>query len=596
MGKIILNYHDYFKKDLRLIFIITVILSCIGNIADINVVMAHSNYALYINFANVFVNLIALLLFFRFKVPVRICLGIVIYAVIINLMGSQLYDFPKSNSVMYLLRATLIIALAVTVAAICISKMHSFILSGLFIAFYSYLAISTNNKFLIDNFLIICIMFLIYNVVTYLFVRNIHNSIMQLQEQNAVITEQKESLEEAYWNQEESRILLNKKNEELTIAKNKAEESDRLKSAFLANMSHEIRTPMNGILGFANLLKKPSLSGEKLNKYISAIELSGKRMLNIIDDLIDISKIEAGQIDIKVEKTSIYQVVNELCVFFKPEADNKKIELQIAIDRNDHECFIKTDKTKLLQILTNLIKNAIKFTHEGSIQIGYKIKGRVVEFFVKDTGIGIPEYMHEKIFERFLKADNTLIKPYEGAGLGLAISKAYVNMLGGEIWLTSKENEGTTFFFTLPLISGNANNVSNNVVDFYPLDQVVSIKSNKTILIAEDDEISYMYLSEFLDGSGITIIRAEDGQKAVDLVQQMPNLDLVLMDIKLPQMNGHEALSLIRKIRPHLPIIAQTAFAMQSDIDRYISEGFNDYLTKPIQIENLNNILAKYLQ
>ena len=593
MGKIILNYHDYFKKDLRLIFIITVILSSIGNIADINVVIAHSNYALYINLANVFVNLITLLLFFQFKLPVRTCLGIVIYAIIINLMGSQLYDFPKSNSVMFLLRATLIIALAVTVAAICISKMHSFIISALFIAFYTYLAISTNNQFLLDNFLIICIMFLIYNVVTYLFVRNIHNSIMQLQEQNAVITEQKESLEEAYWKQEESRLMLNRNNEELTIAKNKAEESDRLKSAFLANMSHEIRTPMNGILGFANLLKKPSLSGEKLNKYISAIELSGKRMLNIINDLIDISKIEAGQIDMKVEKTNISQVVNELYIFFKPETDNKKIALQIAIDKNDKDCLIKTDKTKLLQVLTNLIKNAVKFTHEGNIQIGYKIKGRVVEFFVKDTGIGIPEYMHEKIFERFLKADNTLIKPYEGAGLGLAISKSYVTMLGGEIWLTSSESDGTTFFFTLPLISDT---VSNDVVEFYPLDQVVSVKSNKTILIAEDDEISYMYLSEFLDGSGITVIRAEDGQKAVDFVQQMPNLDLVFMDIKLPQMDGHEALSRIRKLRPQLPIIAQTAFALQSDIDRYISEGFSDYLTKPIQIENLNKILAKYLQ
>jgi len=241
---------------------------------------------------------------------------------------------------------------------------------------------------------------------------------------------------------------------ELKAAKERAEESDRLKSAFLANMSHEIRTPMNGILGFADLLKNPELTGEEQQAYIKIIEKSGNRMLNIINQIIDISKIEAGLMEMHLSESNINEQIEYVYTFFKPEAEAKNISISINTPLPDKEVTIKTDREKLYAILTNLVKNAVKYSHEGSIEIGYRLQhinpADMIEFYVRDTGIGIPKDRQEAVFERFIQADIADRMAYQGAGLGLAITKAYVEMLGGSIYLESETGKGSTFYFTLP--------------------------------------------------------------------------------------------------------------------------------------------------
>jgi signal transduction histidine kinase len=243
---------------------------------------------------------------------------------------------------------------------------------------------------------------------------------------------------------------LKKSQQELIIAKEKAEESDRLKSSFLANMSHEIRTPMNGILGFAELLKKSDLKGDQQQRYIEIIEDSGNRMLNIINDIVDISKIEAKLMDVYMAGTNINEQIKYIYIFFTPEAERKGLHISIRKSLPDEEAIVNTDREKIYAVLTNLVKNAIKYTIEGSIEIGYERKEPNLEFFVRDTGIGIPEDRQKSIFKRFVQVENSYTNTQEGAGLGLSISKAYVEMLGGEIWVDSIEGKGSTFYFTIP--------------------------------------------------------------------------------------------------------------------------------------------------
>ena len=272
---------------------------------------------------------------------------------------------------------------------------------------------------------------------------------------------------------------------ELIASKEKAEESDRLKSAFLANISHEIRTPMNGILGFSELLKEPHLSGEEQADFIDLIQQSGKRMLNLINDLIDISRIEAGETKVTITQTSVNKLLHDLIDFFKPEADKKGLLLRCSAGLPDNESIIETDNSKLNQILTNLIQNALKFTSSGSVDVGYWKKDDNLEFYVVDTGIGIPVDMKEKIFDRFHQVDNSLTRNHEGAGLGLSICKSFIEMMEGTIQVKSVEGEGCTFSFRLPYkpVCGKISTSAAKTVAFNSvLDQAL------TILIAEDDE------------------------------------------------------------------------------------------------------------
>lgn len=396
---------------------------------------------------------------------------------------------------------------------------------------------------------------------------------------------------------------------ELTIAKEKAEESDRLKSAFLSNMSHEIRTPMNGILGFAELLKEPSLTGEEQQEYIGIIERSGTRMLNIINDIVDISKIESGSMKILISETNINQQMEYIHTFFKPETDAKKIQLSFKNTLPLERALIKTDREKIYAILTNLVKNAIKFTHNGSIEFGYVLKPAKpmtagmsgylfepfeLEFFVKDTGTGIREEQLEIVFERFRQGSESLTRNYEGAGLGLSISKAFVEMLGGKIWVESEIGKGSLFYFTIPY---NLEQDVKQVVKItdLPYDDEKQIESLK-ILIAEDDEISGKLLTRTIKKFSKEILRAKTGIGAIEICRTNPDIDLVLMDIQMPVMDGYEATRKIRKFNNDVIIIAQTAYALTGDKEKAIAAGCNGYISKPVKKEELMAMLYQYFK
>jgi PAS domain S-box-containing protein len=397
--------------------------------------------------------------------------------------------------------------------------------------------------------------------------------------------------------------------EELIIAKEKAEESDRLKSAFLSNMSHEIRTPMNGILGFAELLKEPSLTGEEQQEYIGIIERSGTRMLNIINDIIDISKIESGSMKILISETNINQQMEYIHTFFKPETDAKNIRLSFKNTLPLEETLIKTDREKIYAILTNLVKNAIKFTHNGSIEFGYVLKPakpRVadisdalfkpfeLEFFVKDTGTGIREEQLEIVFERFRQGSESLTRNYEGAGLGLSISKAFVEMLGGEIWVESTIGKGSIFYFTIPYDCEQEIKEVVKITDLSQGDEK-QIKSLK-ILIAEDDEISGKLLTRTIKKFSKEILRAKTGIGAIEICHNNPDIDLVLMDIQMPVMDGYEATKKIRKFNKEVIIIAQTAYALTGDKEKAIAAGCNGYISKPVKKEELMAMMYQYFK
>lgn len=390
---------------------------------------------------------------------------------------------------------------------------------------------------------------------------------------------------------------------ELIQAKEKAEESDRLKSAFLANMSHEIRTPMNGILGFTSLLKEPHLSGSEQKEYIEIIEKSGDRMLNIINDIISISRIESSQIEVSLSNTNVNNQIKEIFNFFKPEAGLKDIRLFISFLPHDQIANVKTDKDKLFAVLTNLVKNAIKFTREGSIEIGYEKKGNWLEFFVKDTGSGVPKEQRDLIFDRFRQGSESLSRDYEGAGLGLSISKAYVEMLGGKIWVESgpdqrnnsefDEDTGSTFYFTIPW-----NPVEE--IQITKIDESEN-KSEKRqpgylkVLVVDDDAISEMYISAIIKTIAQEVLYARNGYEAVETCRIHPDIDLVLMDMKMPRMDGYEATRLIRKSNNNVLIIAQTAYGLSGDKEKAIKAGCNDYVSKPINMGIFKKLIKNYL-
>ncbi|MFZ4456053.1 MAG: response regulator [Bacteroidales bacterium] len=380
--------------------------------------------------------------------------------------------------------------------------------------------------------------------------------------------------------------------QELIVAKEHAEESDRLKSAFLANMSHEIRTPMNGILGFTELLKQPSLSGETQQEYINIIQESGERMLNIINNIVDISKIEAKLMQVDLKTSDINQQFDFIYHFFKPEVEKKGLTLVLKKGLENQAATITTDTEKAYAILINLVKNAIKYSTHGSIEFGYNLnENKELLFFVKDTGIGIPLDMQSAIFERFIQATNSLKTITQGTGLGLAISKAYVEMLGGRIWVESDGKSGSAFYFTLPY-----NPVAHtNEANAKQLKNAPTASSNNLkILIAEDDSTSRKLITMVMKKYAREIICAHNGEEAVNECKKHPDFDLIMMDIQMPIMSGYEATQEIRKFNKRVIIIAQTANAMADDKSKALSNGFNDYISKPIDKNKIEAFISKY--
>ena len=416
----------------------------------------------------------------------------------------------------------------------------------------------------------------------------VSNDITERKHAEELLKEQNLQLERQYEEYMQLNEVLRATNYDLENAKEKAEESDKLKTAFLQNMSHEIRTPLNGILGFSNLLQDENLQKEEINDYTAVIQQSCNRLLEIVNNVLDISKIETGQISIARKEFLIDSVFSDILTFFTPVAESKKLILSCP-NLKDTKRKIYSDESKLMQILSNLINNSLKFTSAGRIDYGYEIIDNDIQFFVKDTGIGISNEYFDKIFDRFTQVDLKITRGYEGAGLGLAICKGLVELLGGKIWLESEVGIGTTFYFTVPLIeTGTGSNDDS---------QETTSKMNLSfgkILIAEDDWASFQYISRILAKTEISILHAENGEKAVELVKAIPDLRLVLMDIKMPIMNGIEATKLIKQIRPELPIIAQTAYAFSSEREEILSIGCNDYISKPISKANLLKVIEKY--
>ncbi|MFB6319684.1 PAS domain S-box protein [Saccharicrinis sp. FJH54] len=379
---------------------------------------------------------------------------------------------------------------------------------------------------------------------------------------------------------------------ELLKAKEKAEESDRLKSAFLANMSHEIRTPMNAIVGFASFLLDKDLSRDEISRYSEYIISSGDHLLELINDIIDISKIDAGQIRTTVAAVNITELLKEVEGIFSSHMKFKQkegpVELIAKIPSKAYTA--ETDIVRLRQILINLINNALKFTHKGHVEFGMVIKGPDIEFYVKDTGIGIAEKDQQIIFERFRQASDSTEKIYGGTGLGLSIAKAYVELLGGKITLFSEPGNGSTFRFTIP-----NNSVETVIAGQAAQSDGFSAFNGEHILVAEDDYISYKYLYEVLSSYDLKVSRAENGEQALKSVLNDPTINLVLMDILMPVMDGLEATRKIREKKITVPVIAQTAFAFESDRERCINAGCDDYLSKPVKEKELVNVLHKYL-
>jgi signal transduction histidine kinase/CheY-like chemotaxis protein len=382
---------------------------------------------------------------------------------------------------------------------------------------------------------------------------------------------------------------------QLEKSKEKAEESDKLKSTFLANLSHEIRTPMNAILGFSDLLLNENLTDEYKKKYLKIINSSGKSLVSIIEDLIEMSKIDAKQIAPKLVGLNIEKCLKELFNTLKVTIpENKNIELYLLKNPYKLPNNVLTDEIKLKQVIVNLLTNAIKFTEKGHITFGFSVcsDNKFLEFRVEDTGIGITEDDLKVIFHRFRRVEDDYSISMSGLGLGLSISKAYVEMLGGQISVESVFGKGSVFTFTIPLLYDESQSLKHAVDS----ELVENDSDNKVILVAEDDNINFLLIKIILEKKNHTVLRAKNGQEAVDISAKNPNIDLIFMDIKMPILDGYEAFEIIKKQKPDCIIIAQTAHSSSEVKEKIMNAGFSGYITKPLDRDKIYELINKVFQ
>jgi two-component system, sensor histidine kinase and response regulator len=390
---------------------------------------------------------------------------------------------------------------------------------------------------------------------------------------------------------------LSKLLEHMKSLKEKAENADKMKSVFLSNMSHEIRTPLNSILGFTELLEyKKNITEEKKVRFLKAINNSGKGLLILINDIIDLAKIEAGHMQFYNEFFDLNTLFRELEEFFTFEAASKgkeQIEI-IKVTPDDGQSYtIETDPIRLKQVLSNLINNAIKFTNAGSVKFGFRESNdNQLYFFVEDTGIGIITEKHETIFKRFMQADMSE-EEKNGTGLGLAIAHNIVIKLGGKLELKSEPGKGTVFYFSLPLQKQSTEAPSISLT----IGQTTTTYNweDKSILIAEDDEASYLLMKEVLEPTQITVYHAWDGQEAIEIYEKIKPVDIILTDIGMPKMDGFQLLNEIRAKQEQQVIIAQSGYAMSDEQKHIRDHGFNDCLEKPIDIKRLLYVLSQHI-
>jgi CheY-like chemotaxis protein len=346
---------------------------------------------------------------------------------------------------------------------------------------------------------------------------------------------------------------------------------------------------MNGILGFLELLRSPDLDDDTKSAYIDIMNVSGHRLMDTINNIVEISKIESGQVDVHDEVVNINQCLESNYEVFKYPAAAKGIDLNLHMGIGGHKADVMADKYILNIVFTNLLGNALKFTKKGAIDFGVSIEGDWLVGFVRDTGSGIAPERQQAIFERFVQADVESTRPYEGSGLGLAIVKAYLDMLGGEVWVESTIGVGSTFWFKIPYRPASQHHEEQRVGK-----NVQLIDREMKILVAEDDDISYTYLVEVIKSDKVKIMRATNGLEAVQLVRENPDFALVLMDIKMPEMDGLEATGRIRTFNADIPIVAQTAYALDGDREKALKSGCDEYIAKPFDSDHLLDIVNRF--
>ena len=381
--------------------------------------------------------------------------------------------------------------------------------------------------------------------------------------------------------------FINNQNKKLRKAEEKAKENEALKSAFLSNMSHEIRTPLNAILGFSSLLNRENISIEQRKKYVDLIQLGGSRLLRILTDVADMSKLDTKQFSLIYDSCNLNTLIRNLVAQFKLTADQVHNHMDVDFGLSDSESELLTDETRLMQIFSNLIVNALRYTKNGTITIGYVLEGDTLQLFVKDTGIGIAKKHHKTIFDRFVQVKNT---NSSGTGLGLSIIKEIIELMAGEIWVESAKGQGAEFYFNLPYLKGlNANiNLAKGVKKDVK-------KENPTILIAEDEHINFLYLEALFEDLPFNIIHAKNGLEAVEMATKHPNISMIFMDLRMPKKNGAQAVKDIRKTKSKIPIIALTAYAMEDDNKKLLNEGFDALLTKPFSKDEITTLIKKHL-
>jgi signal transduction histidine kinase len=417
---------------------------------------------------------------------------------------------------------------------------------------------------------------------------DLNNKIQEIKEKEKILKNQNEeyaSLNEEYQAQ----------NENLKKAKSAAEESNRLKTEFLNNMSHEIRTPMNGILGFSGLLNDIDLTIEKRQFYVNIIQNSGKQLLKVIDDIIEISKLETKQVTAQNNPTCINDILMHLFSIFDLKAKELQIPLYLKSPLSDEESTILTDQTKLNKIISNLIENSLKYTSEGFIEFGYFTENENMIFFVKDTGVGINDENKDLIFERFSQEEKELSRKSGGLGLGLSIAKENTELIGGKIQVESEKGKGSTFFVTIPYTSSNQKKEKNSQNEIFN----ISNSNNKIkVLIAEDEEVNYIYLDTILKtipNINFITLHAKNGKEALEICKKNIDIKLIFMDIKMPIMNGYEATRIIKSIYPKIPIVAQTAYTTSDEKEKAAYEGCDDFIIKPIEQPEFIKLVNKYI-
>lgn len=380
-------------------------------------------------------------------------------------------------------------------------------------------------------------------------------------------------------------------NAQLKVEKERAEKSDKLKSIFLANMSHEIRTPMNSIIGFTKLLLTNGFNKSQTKKYLKIINKNSEQLLTLLNDIIDLSKIEIGELKLDKSEFSLTTLMEEIYSSFYVNKHLQEKQIDFKYDFYEElDCNVISDRNRLKQILNNLISNAIKFTEKGSIHFGcYFIEPGILKCYVKDTGPGISDKHKYEIFNRFVQVDREEHSKKEGTGLGLSITKGLIKLLGGEIGIKSKKDKGTIFYFTIPVQKTEDNSeISDNVIDKkYDF-------SNVNILIAEDIEDNYQLIREILKKTKCNMKWVKDGLQCLNEFKKR-KYDIILMDMRMPIMSGYDAVKRIRELDKDIPIIAQTAYALTNDKQNLLSIGCSEYIPKPIDNNELLSTISKYI-